>query len=162
VRMIADRSLEIEADVPYRRLTGLNLGTTLKATLDDGSDHIAVVRAIIPEENPLTRTRAVRFVPRFNAIDRPLAADQSVTVHIPVGAARTVLTVHKDAIIKRGRKSLVFVAADGSVEQREISLGEAVGSRFEVLSGLEKGEVVVVRGNERLRQGDKVRINGAS
>jgi multidrug efflux pump subunit AcrA (membrane-fusion protein) len=120
------------------------------------------LRAIVPVENPLTRTRAVRFVPRFNAIGRPLAADQSVTVHIPVGAARSVLTVHKDAIIKRGPKSLVFVAIDGSVEQREIQVGEAVGSRYEILGGLEKGDVVVVRGNERLRPGDKVRINEAS
>jgi RND family efflux transporter MFP subunit len=162
VRMIADRSLEIEADVPYQRLTGLSLGTTIEATLDDGSNHSAILRAIVPVENPLTRTRAVRFVPRFNAIGRPLAADQSVTVHIPVGAARSVLTVHKDAIIKRGPKSLVFVAIDGSVEQREIQVGEAVGSRYEILDGLEKGDVVVVRGNERLRPGDKVRINEAS
>ncbi len=40
--------------------------------------------------------------------------------------------------------------------------GEAVGSRYEVLTGLEEGDMVVVRGNERLRPGDKVRIDGAS
>ncbi len=104
----------------------------------------------------------MRFVPRFNTIGRPLAANQSVTVHIPIGAARRVLTVHKDAIIKRGLKSLVFVAVDGNVEQREISVGEAVGSRYEVLAGLREGELVVVRGNERLRSGDKVVIDGDS
>jgi hypothetical protein len=31
-----------------------------------------------------------------------------------------------------------------------------------VLEGLKEGELVVVRGNERLRPGDKVRIDGAS
>jgi RND family efflux transporter MFP subunit len=162
VCMIADGSLEIEADVPYQRLTGLDPGTQLRVTLDDGSEHRAAVRAIVPEENPLTRTRAVRFVPRFSDIGRPLAADQSVTVHIPVGPARSVLTVHKDAIIKRGSKNLVFVAVEDNVEQREIAVGEAVGSRYEVLDGLQQGDQVVVRGNERLRPGDKVRVDGAS
>lgn len=162
VRIIADGSLEIEADVPYRRISGLTPGVTIAVTLDDGTAHEAVVRAIVPEENPLTRTRAVRFIPEFNQTDRPLAADQSVTIHVPVGAPRVVLSVHKDAVIKQGDTAMVFVANGEVAEPREITLGEAVGSRYEVLTGLEEGELVVVRGNERLRPGDKVRIDGAS
>lgn len=162
VRMIADRSLEIEADVPYQRLAGVGIGSELRASLDDGTTHTAVVRAIVPEENPLTRTRAVRFVPHLGETASPLAANQSITVYVPIGAPRNVRTVHKDAVIKRGEKNLVFVVVDGSAEQRAITVGEAVGSRFEVLDGLADGDLVVVRGNERLRSGDKVQIIGAS
>jgi RND family efflux transporter MFP subunit len=167
VRIIAVESLEIEADVPYLRLSGLTPGVTIAVTLDDGTAHEAVVRAIVPEENPLTRTRAVRFSPEFNQTNQPLAArllaaDQSVTVHVPVGASRVVLSVHKDAVIKQGDSAMVFIANGEVAEPREITLGEAVGSRYEVLTGLEEGELVVVRGNERLRPGDKVRIDGAS
>ena len=162
VRLIADSSLEIEADVPYQRIVGLTPGATVELTLDDGSPHEASVRAIVPEENPLTRTRAVRFVPSFSQTERPLAADQSVTVWVPVGAPRTVLTVHKDAVITHGGAAMVFVTKGEVAEPREITLGEAVGSRYEVLSGLEEGDMVVVRGNERLRPGDKVRIDEAS
>ena len=162
VRLIADSSLEIEADVPYERIVGLTPGARVDVTLDDGSPHEATVRAIVPEENPLTRTRAVRFVPSFSATERPLAADQSVTVWVPVGPPRTVLTVHKDAVITQGGAAMVFVANGDVAEPREIALGEAVGSRYEVLSGLQEGDKVVVRGNERLRPGDKVRIDGAS
>ncbi|MDX1421583.1 MAG: efflux RND transporter periplasmic adaptor subunit [Kiloniellales bacterium] len=162
VRLIADQSLEVEADVPYQRIGGLVPGATVGLALDDGSEHEAVVRAVVPEENPLTRTRAVRFVPRFGETERPLAADQSVTVWVPVGAPRRVLTVHKDAVIKQGDAAMVFVASGDVAEPREITLGEAVGSRYEVLDGLEEGDLVVVRGNERLRPGDKVRIDGAS
>jgi RND family efflux transporter MFP subunit len=162
VRLIADSSLEIEADVPYQRIIGLTPGATVELTLDDGSPHEASVRAIVPEENPLTRTRAVRFVPSFSQTERPLAADQSVTVWVPIGTPRTVLTVHKDAIITQGGAAMVFVTKGEVAEPREITLGEAVGSRYEVLSGLEEGDMVVVRGNERLRPGDKVRIDEAS
>ncbi len=162
VRMVADRSLEIEADVPFRRLTGISPGTQVGVTLDDGTSHSAVVRAIVPEENPLTRTRAVRFVPEFGETERPLAADQGATVYVPVGAPRDVVTVHKDAVIKRGISSLVYVVVDDTAEMRQVALGEPTGSRYEVLDGLKEGENVVVRGNERLRPGDKVRIDGAS
>jgi RND family efflux transporter MFP subunit len=162
VRMVGDRSLEIEADVPFQRLAGVEPGTRIGVTLDDGTTHVATVRAVVPEENPLTRTRTVRFVPEFGATTRPLAADQSVTVYIPVGAPRNVLTVHKDAIIKRGLASLVYVVQGDTAEMRRITLGEPTGSRYEVLDGLDEGESVVVRGNERLRPGDKVRIDEAS
>ena len=161
-RMISDQALELEADVPFQRLAGLARGVQVGITLDDGTEHSAEVRSIIPDENPLTRTRAVRFVPRFGALKKPLAANQSVTVHVPVGQPRNVLTVHKDAVTKRGTDSLVHLVADGAVEVRVVSLGEAVGSRFEILNGLADGDLVVVRGNERLRDGQRVQINGAS
>ena len=161
-RMISDEALELEADVPFQRLAGLAPGVQVGVTLDDGTEHTAEVRSIIPDENPLTRTRAVRFVPRFGALRKPLAANQSVTVHVPIGRPRNVLTVHKDAVTKRGTESLVHLVTNGAVEVRVISLGEAVGSRFEIINGLEDGDLVVVRGNERLRDGQRVQINGAS
>jgi multidrug efflux pump subunit AcrA (membrane-fusion protein) len=40
-----------------------------------------------------------------------------------------------------------------------VKLGRG-GSRVEVLEGLEPGERVIVRGNERLRDGQPVRVTG--
>lgn len=162
VRMVGDRALEIEADVPYQWLSGIREEVTVGIVLDDGTTHSATVRAVVPEENPLTRTRAVRFIPEIGETGRRLATEQSVTVYIPASAPRNVLTVHKDAVIKRGPRSVVYVIKDDTAEVRQITLGEPTGSRYEVLDGLSEGEIVVVRGNERLRPGDKVRVDGAS
>ena len=162
VRMVGDRALEIEADVPFKRLSGISEGVTVGIVLDDGTTHAATVRAVVPEENPLTRTRAVRFVPDFGETIKRLATEQSVTVYIPASAPRNVLTVHKDAVITRGPRTLVYVVKDDTAEVRQITLGDPTGSRYEVLDGLSEGESVVVRGNERLRPGDKVRVDGAS
>ncbi|MGF1611764.1 MAG: efflux RND transporter periplasmic adaptor subunit, partial [Kiloniellales bacterium] len=107
-------------------------------------------------------TRTVRLVPEFGATGKPLAAAQSVTLHVPADTPRNVLAVHKDAIIKRGAESLVFVVRNDSAELRPVRLGEAVGSRIEVLEGLQDGDLVVVRGNERLQPGDKVSIDKES
>lgn len=160
VRMIADETLEVEADVPSNRLLGLTQGAAVEVVLDDGTLIGATVRAIIPSENPLTRTRAVRFIPRFGEIAVPLANEQSVTVMVPIGAPRQIVSVHKDAIIKRPDGTIVFVVSEGQAQPRPITLGEAVGNRYEVLQGLTEGEKTVVRGNERLRPGASVRIDG--
>ena len=162
VTLIDDEHLEIEAAVPAGRIRGLAPGTPVVFQLVDASSSRAVVRAVVPEENPLTRTRTVRFTPRFNGDHRDLATNQSVTLHIPAGPARTVVSVHKDAVLNRSGGALVFVVTEGAARPRPVRLGEAVGGRFEVIDGLEPGDLVVVRGNERLRPGQKVRFERPS
>lgn len=162
VRLIDDRALEVEAAVPYKRVNGLPPGRQVEFELDDGSRHRATVRAILPSENPQTRTRTVRLVPQFNEIRRPLAESQSVVVAVPISDDRRVLTVHKDAILKRPSGDLVYVVKDSIAEARTVRLGVAIDSRVEVLSGLKEGESVVIRGNERLQPGAKVRVGKGS
>jgi len=161
ITLVDDRHLEIEADVPAERVGGLVPGTRVIVDIpgveadEVGKALTATVRAVVPDENPKTRTRTVRFVPEFDS-DGGLAANQSATVHLPAGTPRTVVSVHKDAVINRRGKTLVFLVIDGAAQIRPVSLGEAVGGRFEVLGGLKPGDIAVVRGNERLRPGQKV------
>ena len=165
VTLLNDELLEIEADIPSDRLTGLSQGREMTARLEDGRQIQVAVRAIVPEENALTRTRPVRFLLGSDSLknattDSVVAANQSVTIMLPVGRSRTVLSVHKDAIIPRGGESVVFAAKDGKAVRLVLRLGDAVGNRFEVLDGLSKGDLVVVRGNERLRPGQSIAYKG--
>ena len=155
VTLIDDNSLEIEADVPANRVAGLGAGLQVTYRIGSSGPFPATVRAVIPEENPRTRTRVVRFTPYLET-DGGYAASQSVILDLPAGKARSVVTVHKDAILNRKGKTLVFVVAGEGVQIRPVKLGQAVGSRFEVLAGLKDADLVVVRGNERLRPGQKV------
>ena len=161
VFLLNDLDLEVEADVPSSRVAALIDGTAVALVLDDGSEHTAAVRTVVPEENSLTRTRQVRFTPHFGPLSKPLAVNQSATVLIPAGAEREVLTVHKDAIVRNQGQAFVYVASEGTAQIRPVQLGAAVGGRFEVLGGLGPGELVVVRGNERLRPGQAITVAGA-
>ena len=137
--LVDDQRLEVEADVPADRLGGLVPGLEVTLELDDGSLHTAAVRAIVPDENPLTRTRPVRFTPRFvpgNGAGGP-AANQSLVVRVPIAGPGAAASVHKDAVVSRGGRSLVYVVngnpQSASAEVRPIRIGESVGSRFVVL-----------------------------
>lgn len=161
LNLINANNLEIEADVPAARVAGLNEGTPVNATLANGASVALKVRAVIPEENPLTRTRAVRFTPDFQQTDYKFASNQTLTVLIPQGQARKVLSVHKDAILNKKGGTVVYAIKDGQAKLSPVKLGEAIGSYFEVLSGLEDGDQVVTRGNERLRPNQPVQAMGS-
>jgi RND family efflux transporter MFP subunit len=158
VTLVNQGTLEIEVQAPTNRLGGLQRGVTLEVRLDDGTRHEAVIRAVVPEENPKTRTRAVRLTPNFGDVLKQPALYQSVTVSIPIGRSGKVVSVHKDAVTRDEGRPLVFVIDGGRVEQRSVVLGEGVGQRFTVISGLRVGEQVVVRGNEQLSSGAAVRV----
>jgi RND family efflux transporter MFP subunit len=162
VSMVGDRQLEIEADVPANRIPALESGMVVSIALDDDSLYQAVVRVVVPEENPLTRTRQVRFTPDVEMADRALAVNESVVLQVPAGPSREVVTVHKDALITRQGQTLVYIAADGKANIRPVKIGVAVGGRFEVISGVASGELAIIRGNERLRPGQGVTVAGAS
>lgn len=156
VTLIDDGNLEIEADVPARNVSGLTPGVQVNATLSLGNTMSANVRAVVPDENPQTRTRTVRFTVAAASVSDGIAANQSVTLSIPATRKETVTTVHKDAVLNRMGKTVVFLHEDGKAVVRPVRLGEAVGSRLIVVSGLAAGDLVVVRGNERLRPGQAI------
>jgi len=158
VELVNDTDVEIEADVPADRLSGLRPGRAITFKVRDGGvPRRARVRAVLPMQNALTRTQAVRFIP-FGAVPAVrLSINQAVTVDVPLGATRTAVSVHKDAIVNRGAQRLVFLVKGGRAVPRPVRLGDAIGSRFVVLDGVAPGDIAVVRGNERLRPGQAVR-----
>lgn len=156
VRLLDTEAFEVEAGVPERFVTYLERGQKVQARVDSGRTLTLEVRAILPLEDPATRTRAVRFTaPELADIGRA-AVGQSLTVEVAVGEVRRVLAVPKDALVQSSSGWTVFVASEGIAEARSVTIGEPVEGSYEVLSGLDPGDVVVVRGNERLRPGQAI------
>lgn len=160
ITLVNDTSLEVEADIPSDRIGALTPGRSVMIETS-GRTVPTQVRALIPEENPLTRTRAVRLSVD-PAATAGLTPNQSALVQVPIGDRSDVVTVHKDAVINQLGDTIVFVVTNGEVERRRVTLGDPIGNRMVVNTGLSRGEIVAVRGNERLRDGQAVRVdNGA-
>ena len=156
VRLLDTNAFEVTAGLPARYVTTISPGQRMDATLETGERLSVEVRAVLPLEDPSTRTRAVRFAAPELGDFGNVAVGQSLTVLVPVGAAREVLSLPKDALVQARDGWTVFVAVDGKAEPRPVTLGMAIGDRYEVLDGVTEGEMVVVRGNERLRPGQDI------
>lgn len=159
VRLLDIDAFEVQASVPARYLESLQVGQELQARTEAGLDMTLSLRAILPLEDVSTRTRAVRFnAPSLGSLTN-VAVGQSITVQIPVGQERPILAVPKDALVQSPAGWTVFVANEGKAEPRSVQIGLPMGDRYQVLGGLAEGEMVVVRGNERLRPGQDIAPN---
>ena len=159
ITLLNDTDLEIEVDVPSIRALDLKPDTNVKANLQNGLSFNAIIRAIIPQENSQTRAVAVRLTAKDGPFKQGIAGNQSVKLKLPIGDNANVVTVHKDAVLIKNGKKIVFVFKKGIANMQTTKLGRAVGNRFEVLAGLQPGDLVVVRGNERLRPGEPIKPN---
>ena len=156
VRLLDTDAFEVQASVPSRYTAFLSPGQMVAANTETGAELTLELRAILPVEDPSTRTRAVLFAAPSLTTEGNAAVGQSLTVNIPVGAARNVLSVPKDALVQGVGGWTVFVAADDQAQPRAVTLGVPLGDRYEVIDGLASGDLVVVRGNERLRPGQAI------
>lgn len=157
--LLDDSRIEIEAEVPARWVAALVPGTAVTASIGDAAVP-AIVRAVVPQEDPRTRTRTVRLVPRL-PLDLGAAIGQSVVLALPQ-AVGGLPSVPKDAVVSDAEGHTVYIVQDGKAQARRVDLGPAVGDRIQISDGLDGGETVVIRGNERLRTGEAVTVEGAT
>ncbi len=157
VQMVSSAQLWIELGVPSH-IARDGLPQTLHWESDSGSHGEATVFALLPAENPRARTRTLRARPTTVSGLLPYAP---VTVEVRAAQEQTQLSVHKDAIVRTLDGPMVYLAADGKAEPRQVTLGSSVGSRIIVTEGLNEGDLVIVRGNERLRPDQSIRYPNA-
>ncbi len=156
-KLVSESLLEIEADVPSNRARVLQVNNNIKVSTTDMISFNSKLRALGVRENSNSRTIPIHLTFDNTKVSRSLFVGENVNIFIPIGPGLKAPTVHKDAILKREGMSLVYVVEEEKAIIKPLKLGDGVGNRFIVLGGIKEGDLVVVKGNERLRPGQNVK-----
>lgn len=149
-------------DVSAQTVGRLGPDALLEVALSEDPSITAVgrVREVAPQADPVTRTFRVRA-----GLDAPPAA-----MRLGVGVTGTIVAetsetmqVPLTALNEAGAGPAVWVVdvASGTVSLRKVEIARRDGGTAHVASGLSEGEVVVTAGAGVLREGQRVRIDGA-
>jgi RND family efflux transporter MFP subunit len=93
-----------------------------------------------------------------NSEERPLRAGLFARVHLGAGNGRDILAIPRAALIGSVRLPSVFVVENGIARRRQIVLGDEDGGVLEVREGLKEKDLVVVDGQNNLKDGAAVKI----
>ena len=105
-----------------------------------------------------TNTATVAIYAEFENTDEKLIPGSYVNMDIDSGAPQNVLTINQSAIGQDEHGNYVMtVTKDGIVQQHRVELGDVIGKRQIVKSGLKSGEQVIIQGLQKVADGKKVR-----
>ena len=71
-----------------------------------------------------------------------------------------VIVVKSDIVLNKNNNKIIYVEKDGKAIEREISIGLDTGEKVEITNGLKKGDRLIVKGQNFLRNDSKVKVIG--
>lgn len=135
----------------------VKLGMSVKTKVDvfGNEEFSGKISLIAPTIDPATRTFMVEA--QFSNGNQKLRPGMFGRVELNLGKAKKVIISDKAVIKQSGTNNkYVFIEKNGSVEYRQVELGRRMGDKYELLSGVNDGENVVISGQTNLLDGKKV------
>ena len=153
--------LKVMAEIPERMAPWISGGQAVELRVDAYPDktYTGKVSRISPAVN--TATRAFPFEALVPNREATLKPGTFARVHIESDKHDEILTLSYAALQYRYGVNRVFVVDGDKLVVRELKVGERIGERIEILSGVKAGERVAVTDVEKLADGMKVTTGAA-
>jgi RND family efflux transporter MFP subunit len=138
-------------------LRTLGIPCAVQLTDETTFPHLGELDFLSSQVESGTGTARLRAV--FPNLERNLVSGLFVRVRIPTGPPYSARLVPEQAISRDQSTRFVYVLDEQeTVARRSVTLGESLGEFRIITEGLEPGELVIVRGLQRVREGDRVQF----
>lgn len=166
VELVALDSLRIDFQVPQSVYPKLDKHSGLRIKLDafPGETFDSRIEAIIPVTDPVSRTFLIRVALIDNQVKMVPGMSASAVLRLDTRSQGVV--VYRDALIRYpdGRITVWVINQEGDqavVTEHPVQTGLSFNGKVAVTGGLAPNTLVVVQGNESLRDGQKVVVRRA-
>jgi len=140
-----------EPDIPYMK-KGLKAKVQVDAYPEDNfTGEVSKVSEVV---DPQTRTLPIEItIPNQ---DHRLKSGMFCRIKIIASQLKDRLVILQDALVQELGANYVFVVQDHTAKKKKVTLGIKEDSRIEILEGLKEGEMVIVFGQQGLKDGTSV------
>jgi HlyD family secretion protein len=148
MQVVNPARMQVRARVNQADIEQLRIGQSVHIGLDAYPDlsfagKIENIAAVAQTSAFSTKTRNLIVIFSINGTDPKLLPDLSAAVDIEISRAQNVLVAPRDAVKDENGKKFVLVKNGSGYEQREVKVGPANDVEQVIVSGIEKGDVVL-------------------
>ena len=150
--------IKVDFDLPEVYLSRLEPGLVVRARSAAWPDQVFTgsVASVDTRVDPVSRTIRVRSVmPNEDGLLRP---GMFLTVTLLNDSVEALVIPERALIPERSVQYVLVVADNKVVEKRAVRIGRRRPGEVEVLEGLTEGELVIVDGTQKAREGKPVKI----
>jgi RND family efflux transporter MFP subunit len=158
VAVVAESGVvDVVLDVPSKMLSYLSKGR--EVSIQSGGQKLkATFVGYIPKGDVATRTFSVKLRMKNTA---SLIEGMEATAILPTGAKSKGTLIHRDAVISKYGRTVVFASIDGTAKMFPVQVVGYDGMLASISGpGLEAGMQIVLKGNERIRDGQPLKSTG--
>ncbi len=146
-------TVQIILDIPEKYLPKVSLNQRARISADayPTEKWTGVLTKISPVLDLATRTAPIEIT-----IDNPLHCLRSgmfARAELIIGERKNVPVILKEAIIGKGQDAYVFAVENKKAMSKKIKTGAHQGPYYEVLEGVKENDLVVIMGQQKLRDG---------
>lgn len=154
VRLVDTGELEISVNAPLRVARFNQAG--MEVQIESDQQHVlTAIRSVIPVGDSRSRMMEVRIELQSGFWH----IGEAVTVELANGISELSLSVPRDALVLRNNEVFVYtVSEDNKAVKVPVIAGAGRGKNIAISADLFAGDPVVVRGAERLRNGQVVKV----
>lgn len=106
-------------------------------------------------------TRSARVTALIDNADSTLKPGMFMNISLQIATRENAVLAPEEAVISEGPRQIAFLVREGKIERRAVQIGQRQEGMVEVTEGLAAGDVIVVRGVQRVRNGMAVQTRPA-
>lgn len=152
--------VKIVINVPESELSKVTMGMPAAVTFDTYGDEEfdGKVTMVSPTVDTNSRTFGVEI--GLSNADGRILPGMFGRVKLALGTANHVVVPDRAVVKQPGSgNQYVYVYKNGAVSYNKVELGQRIGASYELLSGVEPGDTVVITGQSKLADGVRVEIS---
>jgi membrane fusion protein (multidrug efflux system) len=145
--------LKVDFRAPENYLASVRTGQSVNVSFDalPGQSYTGEIYAIDPQLD--VNGRALRLRARISNPDGVLRPGLFARVAIAAQQRANAILVAESALVPEGELRFVYRVRDGKALRTEVTIGQRRTGMVEILSGLNPDDIVVIAGQQRLRDG---------
>lgn len=151
--------VKVVANISEKEFSNVKVGMIADCTFDTYGDtqFEGTISMVSPTIDVQNRTFGIEVT--LPNLDNRVLPGMFGRVFLNLSTAKHIV-VPDQAVLKQpgSGNQFVYVYKDGKVTYKQVELGQRVGASYEILSGLENGDQVVVSGQSKLTNGKEVKL----
>ncbi|MCB1583815.1 MAG: efflux RND transporter periplasmic adaptor subunit [Xanthomonadales bacterium] len=154
LKIMSKNNTELVAYLPIQLKAMIKKGSIWQYEDLNGEQFEATVVGFVPAATTNSRQIEVRLTDNSGQ----LIPGEPIKLWVPTSNSKTVLSVHRDALVLRKDSIFVYIVKDNKSIKTAVTTGIAQGDYIEISGEIQAGDQVVTRGNERMMPGQEVQI----
>lgn len=160
ISMLQSDYVKVRVPVPEKYIQHMKVGDESKVSFLalGGMTKTGNIVHIVPQAS--ARARAFPVFIKIDNKDEVIKSGMFAEAIFEIGSLLSATMILKDGIVRRGGMEFIYLAVDGKAAEVPVKTGIAHKNLIQLLGDVKPGIDVIVRGNERLRNGQDIQVTG--